>query len=381
MASPAAGRVDEDTSPFLTVRDLKAEVSSEGCPAGMLHVPGGEFWMGSPRGRGAKEERPQFMTQVASFCMDRHEVTADGYASCVEGGQCTPPRGDRGTCNYGRRGDHPINCVDWNQADEYCVSQGSRLPSELEWEYAARGGEKYFQFSWGNAAPDGRACWKSNQSCRVQSFEAGGFGLHDLSGNVWEWTNDWFGEYPWPKPDGQNKVFRGGGWSHRFGKWLRSTLRNRTNPGSWGSHLGFRCARAAQDTECPFGMGAQPGTCRHGVLAAQCEDPAKEWNGQRCAPAGAPECRATHELLPGHGCVLRDTSRSASRRPEQATPEAALTRVRSPELDRDCQRYQPQRTNAYLINGGNHAARNRYGKELGCKNRDVGVGWNSACCP
>jgi hypothetical protein len=79
--------------------------------------------------------------------------------------------------------------------------------------------------------------------------------------------------------------------------------------------------------------------------------------------------------------VLREASSSVRRKVEKRTPEAALTRLRSPEFDPDCKRNQPQRANAYLISGGNHAARNRYGKEQGCKNRDVGVGWNSACCP
>jgi formylglycine-generating enzyme required for sulfatase activity len=380
VASADAPGSADAAPPVVTVSDLKPEIPPDACPAGTIHVTGGEFWMGSERRRGAREERPRFLTRVADFCLDQYEVTSARYEGCIAAGQCTPPHGSQSTCNHGRRGDHPINCVDWHQAHAYCTSQGARLPSELEWEYAARGGQKYHPYSWGPEAPDGRTCWKSDHSCAVGSFEAGAFGLHDMSGNVWEWTNDWFGYYPWPNPSGQSKVFRGGGWSRRFDKWMRATLRNRTQPSSWGSHLGFRCARAIQNAECPFGVGSDPGACRHGVVDAECEDPRHQFNGLRCAPPGAPPCGPSHEAIAGHGCVLREGVARSARR-EGSAPEEAPVRARSPEFDPDCQLNQPKRPNAYAIRGGTHAARNTYGASLGCKNRDVGVGWNSACCP
>lgn len=373
--------VDAGAPPVVTVSELEPEITPDICPTHMAHVRGGEFWMGSPRGRGATEERPRFLTRVGDFCMDRHEVTTEDYASCVGQGKCTLPHGKQSTCNYGKRDQHPINCVDWNQADAYCTSVGSRLPTELEWEYAARGGERYFAFSWGPESPDGRTCWKRHQSCPVESFAAGAFGLHDMSGNVWEWTNDWFGDYPWPKVTGRNKVFRGGSWSRRFDKWLRTTLRNRTGPESWGSHLGFRCARPAKNAECPFGTGEQPGFCRHGVIDAECNDPRHQFNGLRCTSPGVPECAAGQQPLTGHGCVYPEgatKTRAPTRNVEEGPPP---TRSRSPDFDEDCRVNQPSRPNAYLIRGGSHGARNQHGKELGCKNRDVGVGWNSTCCP
>jgi len=382
LPSPlASDSADAAAPPVITVDELMPEIPLDACPATMVHVAGGEYWMGSARGRGAADERPRFLTRVADFCLDRYEVTAELYARCVESGQCSVPHGSRSTCNYGRREQHPVNCVDWSQARDYCTSQGGRLPSELEWEYAARGGDEYQPFSWGAEPPDGRSCWKGKHSCEVGSFAAGAYGLHDMSGNVWEWTNDWFSDYPWPKPTGKSKVLRGGGWSHRFGKWLRTTLRNRTDPEFWGSHLGFRCARNAKNAECPFGLGEEPGVCRRGVVEVECKNPRKQFNGQRCALPGSPECPAWQEPVPGYGCVKKPHARPRARESQASAPDEALSRARSPEYDEDCRRNQPRRPDAYLLKGGTHSARNRYGKELGCKNRDAGVGWNSTCCP
>jgi formylglycine-generating enzyme required for sulfatase activity len=311
LQSSAPGTTSRDAldggdPPVVRVSELAPAVPSDACPPTMVYVAGGEFWMGSPRGGSSvRDEQPRFRTQVASFCLDTYEVTAASYAQCVEHGQCTEPHGSQSKCNYGRREDHPINCVDWQQANAYCKSQGARLPSELEWEYAARGGERYYPYAWGTEPPDERTCWKANQSCPVGSYAPGAFGVRDLAGNVWEWTNDWYGEYPWPSLDGRAKAFRGGGWSRKRESSLSSTLRGRTQPRNWGSHLGFRCARLAQGAECPFGPGDEPGLCRHGVLDAECASEGQRFNGQRCAPPGAPPCPAGHEPVPGHGCVRR----------------------------------------------------------------------------
>jgi Sulfatase-modifying factor enzyme 1 len=148
--------------------------------------------------------------------------------------QATPdqdPPGDAGAPPLIR-----INCVDWARADAYYRSQGARLPSELEWEYAARGGANYYPFSWGCEAADERACWNSTQTFPVGSYAPGAFGLHDMSGNVWEWTNDWFGEYPWPRLSGRAKVLRGGGWNRRSDRSLATTLRNRASPYRSGAY-------------------------------------------------------------------------------------------------------------------------------------------------
>src|SRR5262249_51211750 len=151
-------------------------------------------------------------------------------------------------------------------------------------------------YSWGDASPDGRACWKQGSACPVAGFAAGAFGLFDMTGNLWEWTSTGYGDYPWPPVESENRVYRGGGWSRRFEKWMRVRLRNRVNPGERGSHLGFRCARSIPGEPCPFGA-APNGECLAGVLSADCR-PGRVWNGVRCAAPGEEQCGENHVLVP-----------------------------------------------------------------------------------
>lgn len=350
------------------------------CPEGMALLPGGEFWVGSePSEHFSQDESPRFLTRLAPFCLDLTEVTAGEYDRCVERGACRAASKRRVLCNSGRanRADHPINCVTYELAESYCGTRGARLPSEPEWEYAARGGDRYLQYPWGAGSPDGRACWKHNGTCPVKSFAPGAFGLFDVSGNVWEWTESWYGPYPWPLMRGFSKVYRGGSFSRRFEKWMHTRLRDRARPEDSGSHLGFRCALTPTGVECPFGS-EENGRCRHGVLGRNC-DPGESWNGVRCAPPGAPRCRPGRVETPGFGCVLE----------REATPEGrdleheakAVSRTRSAEFDDDCRHNQRDRPRAFRYAGGSHEARNLVSRRDGCKNRDVGVGWNSTCCP
>lgn len=356
-----------------------ASAAPAACPAGMVKIPGGPFEAGNDSPAAAPEETPRFETEVASFCLDVTEVTVDAYSACVKTGKCVAPAAEGRFCNtrFDDRGDHPMNCVDWRQSQAYCEAQGARLPSELEWEYAARGGREYRAYSWGSEPPDGRTCWKHvGGSCRVKAFPAGAFGLFDMIGNVWEWTDDWFGDYPWPPPAGTNKVYRGGSWSRRFEKWMSPRLRNRWPPGMSGSHLGFRCAATPADAKCPFGRSADGKRCLHGVTNVSCPGRAR-WNGVRCALEGEPECPAGREKRPGHGCVLTLDIKG----PGPAPDSSPVSRVRTPEFDADCQQNKPGRPSAYRYSGGTHHARNQVSGAAGCANRDVGVGWNSTCCP
>jgi hypothetical protein len=210
----------------------------------------------------------------------------------------------------------------------------------------------------------------------VAQFPAGAFGLFDMTGNVWEWTSADYGDYPYPPLDSPNKVYRGGSWSRRFEKWMRVRLRNRATPSFQGAHLGFRCAKTALGADCPFGPN-EAGECLHGVLEADCRDD-KRWNGQRCAHGGETGCGEGRHFVPGHGCQFDERIEEKEAPPPDL---AAVHRSRSPEFDPDCAKFQAKRPRAYRFEGGTHEARNTVGRSLGCKNRDVGVGWNSCCCP
>ncbi|HEY3237743.1 MAG TPA: SUMF1/EgtB/PvdO family nonheme iron enzyme, partial [Polyangiaceae bacterium] len=352
------------------------------CPGNMAEIAGGPFSVGSDLATNSTEQRPRFLTRVAAFCLDLTEVTVSEYQKCVAAAVCEPAHDDRPHCNAqaGRpletRRLHPVNCVSFHQAEAYCRWRGARLPSEVEWEYAARGGDRDLKYPWGDENPDGHACWKHQGTCPVKSFEAGAFGLYDISGNVWEWTEDWFGAYPWPPVLAWSKVYRGGGWSRRFDKWMDPRLRNRENPNKWGSHLGFRCAGTPPSVECPYGRTHDGARCQYAVEGRQCPR-GQLWNSLRCAPPGAPRCAVGRVEVAGHGCVLEATP---TQPPEPVDPNG-VTSTRDANLDADCRASHPERPHAFRYAGGTHRGRNLVSSQAGCTNRDVGVGWNSACCP
>jgi len=344
----------------------------------MRHVAGGEFWVG---GDFNDDERPLFLADVADFCLDETEVTLGSYHECVSAGACKRAGKDRVTCSESRaasRGSHPVNCVDFRQAESYCSWQKARLPSEVEWEYAARGGSKYYAYSWGNEQPDGHTCWKQGGTCAVKSFAAGAFGLYDMTGNVWEWTSDWYGPYPWSRLDGHARVYRGGSWSRRFVKWMRPQLRNRSPEWESGSHLGFRCAVTPASVACPRDPD-HPDRCLRVVKDVRCSA-GRSFNGSRCASPGEPRCSEGYEERPGHGCIHAGEEVAAQTQKNEADTQGVQAQ-RSPEFDGDCSSNYPGRPRAYRYTGGDHQGRNLVSRNVGCKNRDVGAGWNSCCCP
>jgi formylglycine-generating enzyme required for sulfatase activity len=383
--SGTAATAEPSTKPAPTIPAALASGvpgAAGACPEGMTKIAGAEAWIGSARGQGVDDEWPRYRARLPSFCLDRTEETVATYGACVEARRCAAAGAGRVTCtasrSSGEQASLPVNCVDWNAARAACAFRGARLPSEAEWEYAASGGDER-TFSWGAESPDGRACWKRNGACAVGSYAPGAFGLLDMTGNLWEWTEDGYGDYPYPPRESPLKVYRGGSWSRRFEKWMRVRLRNRGAPEFTGSHLGFRCAFTPRDVECPAGR-APDGGCVLAVLETECR-PGKKWNGSRCAAdaeAGVPGCGDGRHFVPGHGCE-RDV---AVEEPERGPMDvASVRRVRSPEYDADCRKFQAARPDAYRFDGGSHVARNAVEKDAGCKNRDVGVGWNSACCP
>lgn len=347
----------------------------------MQRVPGGSFWVGSdPVDHYSDDESPRFRTTLPPFCIDRTEVTVAAYGECVARGTCSGALATHSHCNAAHkdRPEYPINCVTWTQADAFCASRGVRLPSETEWEFAARGGAQQLKYPWGDEGPDGHACWKhGGGSCATKEFPAGVFGLFDISGNVWEWTEDWYGAYPWPPETGSAKVYRGGSWSRRFEKWMHTRLRNRSKPWEQGSHLGFRCATVPDTSQCAYGQ-ADALRCRAGVDEAEC--PTRTiWNGARCAKADAPRCPEGRVERPGHGCVPIDAEDKPS--VDLEAEARSVQRTAASEFDVDCQTNFKPRVHAFRYSGGTHAARNLVSERAGCKNRDVGVGWNSTCCP
>lgn len=220
----------------------------------MVYVASGTFQMGSTQGD--DNEKPVHPVTLDGFWMDRTEVTNAQYALCVAAGRCTAPfplstlwapDGYYGSSQYA---DYPVLNVSWHEAMTYCTWAGGQLPTEAQWEYAARGvdGRTY---PWGNSEPD---CAKANyancknSTTRVGSYPLGAspFGVLDMAGNLWEYVADWYGNYP-AEPQvnpigpasGTLWVLRGGSWNNGP-EFARAT--NRETVMDRRTHIfGFRC--------------------------------------------------------------------------------------------------------------------------------------------
>lgn len=232
----------------------------------MVAVPAGRFRAGARIG--PLEDTVAYHA-VGPFLLDATEVTVGAYAACVRAGRCTPAAttvrwdglspAERArwseACNGERvdRADHPVNCVDWFQAQAYCAFAGKRLPTEEEWEWAARGGAAGAGYPWGEAPPADRACWSGADApqlgtCPVGSHPAGATpsGLRDLAGNVWEWTATRDVLFADSRGRGGTpaRIARGGGWADRDPGRLAALRRVKDAPGDRAADLGFRCARS-----------------------------------------------------------------------------------------------------------------------------------------
>lgn len=253
----------------------------------MVPVPAGRFQMGSPDGVGNRDEHPQHDVTLSAYCIDKTEVTAKAYAACVAAEGCSSAlltvnsdefQADEVKlysrfCNRAdKRPDHPINCVDWNQATAYCTWRRKRLPTEVEWEYAARGNDGRV-YPWGNEAPGAKrlnACGSECAAMGMRILHQGGakmydasdgwettapvgsfpdgaspFGALDMAGNVWEWTADWYVSYAAAAgaiPRDAFRVNRGGGWMNEGASDVRAAVRYPDPPSVRDINLGFRCA-------------------------------------------------------------------------------------------------------------------------------------------
>jgi formylglycine-generating enzyme required for sulfatase activity len=263
-----------------------------GSPGDMVMVLGGCFNMGDVFGSGVPDEKPVHEVCVDDFYIGRYEVTVgefrefmeeEGYDKKVSDGNCYYHTGERWIkdkrknwkkVSYPQTDRDPVTCVSWNDAMEYIKWKGIkdgrmyRLPTEAEWEYAARSGGKNYLYSWGHGTPSGNVAdemtrqefpdwfiWEGYNdgyvhTAPVGSFEHNELGIYDMTGNVWEWVGDWYSpeyyansplENPKGPENGASRMVRGGSWfnmpdevrtTHR--SWNKPTLRNFYN--------GFRLA-------------------------------------------------------------------------------------------------------------------------------------------
>lgn len=209
-------------------------------------------------------ERPIHEVSLSAFAIDVHEVTLAAYSTCVEGGGCTPPGENWPECNVlaADHDDHPVDCVTPQQAQAFCTWVGKRLPTEAEWEYAARGDDQRI-YPWGSMLPDCSVAnihFAEHAGCGTGDTYAVGslpggqspFGLMDMSGNVAEIVADYFSadyyeQSPSMDPTGPESgdmwVLRGGGYNFPLDPWmLRVSARTTVDDTVPSPQIGFRCA-------------------------------------------------------------------------------------------------------------------------------------------
>jgi formylglycine-generating enzyme required for sulfatase activity len=222
-------------------------------PEMMVEIPAGEFTMGNDGGD--DDEKPAHTVTLEAFEIDMFEVTNADFARFVEetGYQTEAEKaGEMGWRAYAEGKDnYPVVKVTWNDADAYCQWAGKRLPTEVEWEKAARG-EEGFIYPWGNEWDPAKVNAKESGfrgTVAVGSFAEGAspYGVFDMAGNVWEWMADWYQPYPDSTYQSEYfgekfKVTRGGGWFQEA-NLVTTFNRSATDPSAANDDLGFRCAR------------------------------------------------------------------------------------------------------------------------------------------
>ncbi len=222
---------------------------------GMIYIPSGEFVMGSNKRH--PDEGPPHKVYVEAYYIDRYEVINARYKEFVDVTGHEPPSNWKNGTYTGGKEKHPVTFVNWFDATAYCQWAGKRLPTEAEWEKAARGTDER-TFPWGNIF-DPKKCncpqTEIGDTMPVGSFEDGKspYGLYDVSGNVWEWTVNWYQPYPGNDTPSdfygeKNKVLRGGSWydclSYNCGVSAPTFNRSHFNPKVKNKSFGFRCAKS-----------------------------------------------------------------------------------------------------------------------------------------
>jgi iron(II)-dependent oxidoreductase len=221
----------------------------------MMIIPGGSFPMGYDHRH--PDEKPQHVETVSSFAIDLYEVTNDQYLKFISVTKRTVPEHWENSQYPKDKANHPVVYVTWYDARDFCAWAGKRLPTEAEWEKAARS-EDGRLYPWGNDFDPKKANTPQSRlggTTPVGSFPAGRspYGLYDVSGNAWEWTDSWARAYPGsPIPrghyfTGEYKVLRGGSWIdcsfYRCGISALTFNRGYFRPETKNEGFGFRCAK------------------------------------------------------------------------------------------------------------------------------------------
>ena len=258
---PPTGTIESTSvpteTPLPTETSIPAEIKdSRNVP--MRLIPAGEFTMGSDD-TGDIGSRPAQVISLEAFYIDKFEVTNEMYDACVYAVECRKPRqlGSATQNTYFANpvfAKYPVIYVDWKMAKAYCEWRGARLPTEAEWEKAARGTDARI-YPWGADEPN---CGLANKAgcvgdtTPVDQYDKGQsvYGVFGMSGNVWEWTSSLFKAYPYNATDGREdpkalgeRIARGGSW-HVFGGNsgnVRADTRFQLDPGYYGAYVGFRC--------------------------------------------------------------------------------------------------------------------------------------------
>ena len=221
----------------------------------MMLVPAGEFTMGSDDYD--SWESPAHMVYVDTLYIDKYEVTNALYKMCVEVGACIQPNDIVRYANP-KYNNHPVVYVNWKMSSAYCEWRGARLPTEAEWEKAARGTSNS-TYPWGEAIDCSYAnYYGANGNCVGDTTEVGKYengksvyGVYDMAGNVYEWVSSLSKSYPYDIDDGREdqdsplkRIVRGGSWNN-IKESIRSTKRTEAIPLNFNYYYGFRCARDA----------------------------------------------------------------------------------------------------------------------------------------
>lgn len=220
-----------------------------------VYVPAGVFTMGSDSGD--SNEKPVHAVVLDAFWIDKFEVTNAMYAFCVKAGKCPLPQSPKSSTltayfSNPQYDNYPMIYVTWGNANAYCDWAGRRLPTEAEWEKAARGTDGRI-YPWGNKFPD-KTLLNFNKevgdTTEVGKYPDGAspYGALDMAGNVWEWVQSKYKAYPYNATDGREKldgsdvrVLRGGAW-YLYDYYARASYRGGDSPSYFSNYIGFRCA-------------------------------------------------------------------------------------------------------------------------------------------